>query len=68
MAEEAKQTPGQRVDRVIETARTKVATAGEKAKEYGGEVKEYVVEHPGKSLVVAAAIGFLLGLLVGRRD
>jgi ElaB/YqjD/DUF883 family membrane-anchored ribosome-binding protein len=32
------------------------------------EVKKYVKANPGLSLAIAASAGFLLGLLIGRRD
>lgn len=34
----------------------------------GRELSEYVQENPGKSVLIAAGIGFLLGLIVRRRD
>ncbi|HVT61523.1 MAG TPA: hypothetical protein VHR45_24395 [Thermoanaerobaculia bacterium] len=34
----------------------------------GNEVGEYVRENPGKAVLIAAGIGFLLGLIARRRD
>jgi ElaB/YqjD/DUF883 family membrane-anchored ribosome-binding protein len=34
----------------------------------GRDVGEYVSENPGKSVLIAAGVGFLIGLIVRRRD
>ena len=65
-------------DRASEAAREKYRVAAETVREGYGKVKtdikrvsndvnEYVRENPGKSLLMAAGAGFLLGLLVRRR-
>jgi ElaB/YqjD/DUF883 family membrane-anchored ribosome-binding protein len=38
------------------------------AARWGEEVGEYVRENPGKSILIAAGVGFLIGLIVRRRD
>lgn len=43
------------------------AIAVEKAKEVAKATDQYVHEHPWQSIGIAAGIGFLVGLLAGRR-
>ncbi|HOX37280.1 MAG TPA: hypothetical protein PL033_04755 [Candidatus Brocadiia bacterium] len=54
--------------RAGELVKEKAAIVQEKAKEAGAEVKQYVGENPAKSLLLAACVGFLLGMLVARRE
>jgi ElaB/YqjD/DUF883 family membrane-anchored ribosome-binding protein len=65
-------------ERASDAAREKYRVAAETVREGYGKVKtdikrvssdvnEYVRENPGKSLLMAAGVGFLLGLLVRRR-
>ncbi len=57
-----------------EVAREKVKQGYDSARKnldhLGDDVNEYVRDNPGRSLLIAAAVGFLLGLLLrgGRRD
>jgi len=39
----------------------------EKAKQVGRATDDYVHEHPWRSVATAAGIGFIVGLLIGRR-
>lgn len=43
------------------------AVVVEKAKQVGRATDDYVHEHPWRSVGVAAGIGFIVGLLIGRR-
>jgi ElaB/YqjD/DUF883 family membrane-anchored ribosome-binding protein len=43
------------------------AAVVEKAKEAGHATDEYVHDNPWKSVGIAAGIGFVIGLLIGRR-
>jgi ElaB/YqjD/DUF883 family membrane-anchored ribosome-binding protein len=38
------------------------------AERIGRDVGEYVRENPGRSVLIAAGVGFLIGLIVRRRD
>jgi ElaB/YqjD/DUF883 family membrane-anchored ribosome-binding protein len=40
--------------------------ARREAERIGNDVNDYVKENPGKSILIAAGVGFLLGLLIGR--
>ncbi|AJP47257.1 membrane protein [Rugosibacter aromaticivorans] len=55
----------------IATMKTKLADAEvalvEKAKQVGHATDDYVNDHPWRSVGVAAGIGFIVGLLIGRR-
>jgi ElaB/YqjD/DUF883 family membrane-anchored ribosome-binding protein len=42
--------------------------ASKDLKRVGRDVGEYVRENPGKSVLIAAGVGFLVGLIVRRRD
>lgn len=42
-------------------------SAAEKAKAYGRATDDYVHDHPWKSVGVAAGVGLIIGLLIGRR-
>jgi ElaB/YqjD/DUF883 family membrane-anchored ribosome-binding protein len=42
--------------------------AHKEAKRIGRDVSEYVRDNPGKSVLIAAGVGFLLGLVIRRRD
>jgi ElaB/YqjD/DUF883 family membrane-anchored ribosome-binding protein len=64
-------------ERVGEVAREKYQVAAEGVREgyvkvrkdldrLGGDVSEYVRENPGKSLLMAAGVGFVIGLLLRR--
>jgi ElaB/YqjD/DUF883 family membrane-anchored ribosome-binding protein len=69
------------IRRGAEMAREKYQEAADRAKDgyarvrrdatkLSGDVGDYVHENPGKSIAIAAGVGFLLGLIVsrGRRD
>ncbi len=43
------------------------ATATEKAKVAGRAADDYVHEHPWQSVAIGAAVGVVVGLLIGRR-
>ena len=55
----------------IATMKTKLADAEaalvEKAKQVGHATDDYVHDHPWRSVGIAAGIGFIVGLLIGRR-
>jgi len=55
----------------LNTAKIKLAEAEEafivKAKEVGRAADDYVHENPWSSVGMAAGVGFLIGLLIGRR-
>lgn len=42
--------------------------AEERAKVFSGDVNDFVQENPGRAVLVAAGIGFLIGLLARGRD
>ena len=71
----------QRAERASEMAREKYRVAADAAREgyvkvktdikrVSNDVNDYVRENPGKSLLMAAGVGFVIGLLVrrGNRD
>ncbi len=59
----------ERYDETAENVRRGYVQARDKAGHYSGELSEYVRENPGRSVLVAAGVGFLVGLLVrGRRS
>ena len=43
-----------------------VTKARHEAERIGGDVNDYVKENPGRSILIAAGVGFVLGLLIGR--
>ena len=55
----------------LSRARESIDTAQQRVREHGkaavDATEDYVGEHPWQAVGVAAGIGFLLGLLVGRR-
>lgn len=59
----------ERYEAASETVRTGYNKARRQAAELSGEVDVFVRENPGKSILIAAGIGFVIGLLVrgGRR-
>ncbi len=63
-ADAARDTYRDAADRVEKTYRK----ASKEAKRVGRDVSEYVRENPGKAILIAAGIGFLLGLVVRRGD
>jgi ElaB/YqjD/DUF883 family membrane-anchored ribosome-binding protein len=59
----------ERYDETADNVRRGYVQARDKASHYSGELGEYVKENPGRSVLVAAGVGFLVGLLVrGRRS
>lgn len=60
-----------RMQENLTTARHKLADAEaalkEKSREVARATDDYVHEHPWKSIGVAAGVGLLVGLLIGRR-
>lgn len=59
----------ERYDETAETVRRGYGQVRERAGHYSGELSEYVRENPGRSILMAAGLGFLVGLLVrGRRS
>jgi ElaB/YqjD/DUF883 family membrane-anchored ribosome-binding protein len=63
-AEAARETYRDTADKVQKTYKR---TRSE-AKRIGRDVGEYVRENPGKAVLIAAGVGFLLGLVMRRRD
>jgi ElaB/YqjD/DUF883 family membrane-anchored ribosome-binding protein len=61
----------ERIQASLSSAKEKLAQAEraavEKAKEAAKATDEYVHEHPWKAVGIAAGVGFVLGLLIGRR-
>ena len=61
----------ERIQASLATARVKLADAervlADKSKVAAKATDEYVHEHPWQAVGIAAGIGFLLGLLIGRR-
>ncbi len=59
----------EKYDAAMEGMRTGYERVRKDAVQLSGDVNEYVRENPGKSLLIAAGVGFLIGLLVrgGRR-
>ena len=56
----------QRYDEAAESVRRGYTKARREAERIGGDVNDYVKENPGKSILIAAGVGFLIGLLVSR--
>jgi ElaB/YqjD/DUF883 family membrane-anchored ribosome-binding protein len=54
-------------EEAAENVRRGYTTARRKADHYGGELNEYVRDNPGRSVLIAAGVGFLVGLLVRAR-
>ncbi len=59
----------ERYEAASESVRAGYHRARRKAVEFSGDVDEYVRENPGKAILIAAGVGFVIGLLVrgGRR-
>jgi len=59
----------ERYEAASESVRAGYNRARHKAVEITGDVDEFVRDNPGKSILIAAGVGFLLGMLVrgGRR-
>lgn len=59
----------ERYDAASESVRAGYNRARRQAVEFSGDVDEFVRENPGKSILIAAGLGFLIGILVrgGRR-
>lgn len=62
------ETARERYGKVTESAREKYGKVRGDAGNYAREVGFYVRDNPGKSVLMAAGVGFLLGLLVRRGD
>lgn len=56
----------ERYDEAAENLRVGYERVRTQAGDLGGQVNTYVRENPGKSVLIAAAAGFLLGLVVRR--
>jgi hypothetical protein len=56
----------ERYDEAAENLRVGYDRVRTQAKDLGSQVNTYVRENPGKSVLIAAAAGFLLGLVVRR--
>jgi ElaB/YqjD/DUF883 family membrane-anchored ribosome-binding protein len=63
-ADAARETYRDTTDKVQKTYRQ----ASKEVQRVGRDVGEYVRENPGKAVLIAAGVGFLLGLIVRRRD
>ena len=55
-----------RYDEAAESVRRGYTKARHEVERVGGDVNDYVKENPGKSILIAAGVGFLIGLLVSR--
>lgn len=51
-----------------DTLREGYGRAEERARVFSGDVNDFVQENPGRAVLIAAGIGFLVGLLARRRD
>lgn len=56
----------ERYGEVAETARERYVQARQKSGELSRDLSHYVRDHPGRSVLLAAGVGFLVGLLVRR--
>jgi len=66
-AEKTADTARERYDDAVEAVQDGYEKVRKDVKRVSGDVSEYVRENPGKSLLMAAGVGFLIGLLF-RRD
>jgi ElaB/YqjD/DUF883 family membrane-anchored ribosome-binding protein len=57
----------ERYGEVAETARERYTQVREKSGELSRDLTFYVRDNPGRSVMIAAGVGFLVGLLVRRR-
>ena len=67
-AERASKVARERVDTAVTGLRQGYTKVRKDAGRLSEDVGEYVRDNPGKSLLVAAVVGFLLGLLFRRSD
>lgn len=69
-AAKASDVARQRYDEAAETMRTGYTKVRKDVNDLATNVNEYVRDNPGKSVLIAAGVGFLVGLLFrrGRRD
>lgn len=51
-----------------ERLRESYGRASDRAGEWGDDLEGFVQQHPGRAVLIAAGVGFLLGLLFRRRD
>jgi len=67
-AEELGEAAKERYDRAVEGAKAGYEKAKKNAGDLAEDVNVYVRENPGRSILIAAGVGFVLGLLMrGRR-
>lgn len=59
---------GERIEKVRARAAESLRAARERMAAAGNGVNEQVYEHPWAAAGIAAGVGLLLGLLIGRRD
>jgi ElaB/YqjD/DUF883 family membrane-anchored ribosome-binding protein len=69
----ASETPKSRMDRARDYVGSKYSQAKEKAQEidvpeFVDQIRTYVRSNPGKALLISVAAGFVIGLLLRRRD
>jgi len=57
----------EKYDAAVDTLRTGYAKARRDINRLSNDATDYVRENPGKSLLIAAGVGFLIGLAVRRR-
>jgi len=62
-----KEAIGERVDEARDRARHLYETGKERAMEWEGNFERYVQDRPIKSVLAAAGLGIVLGLLLARR-
>lgn len=57
----------QRYEEAGETLRDTYGRTQERAREWNRDVNDFVQDNPGRALLIAAAVGFVVGLLFRRR-
>jgi ElaB/YqjD/DUF883 family membrane-anchored ribosome-binding protein len=67
-AERAGKAAREKVDHAVSGLREGYGKVSKNVGHYSEDVTDYVRDNPGKSLFVAAIVGFVLGLLLRRRD
>jgi ElaB/YqjD/DUF883 family membrane-anchored ribosome-binding protein len=67
-AERAGKVAREKVDTAVSGLRQGYGKMSKNVGNYSEDVTDYVRDNPGKSLLVAAIVGFVVGLLFRRRD